>query len=139
MKDVEPNVSQFSVSDLQGKSLWELKDYYEYILQQAKTVKDLNVKFSKVQYTSEDKIIIKTTNILLIELATNMLEYWTDVQSDDPKGLSKKMAYPEQISYDVFNIMKIAYLPEFIPSLSQTEMFKNEKMLNRLFFDGFLP
>jgi hypothetical protein len=75
MKDVEPNVSQFSVSDLQGKSLWELKDYYEYILQQAKTVKDLNVKFSKVQYTSEDKIIIKTTNILLIELATNMLEY----------------------------------------------------------------
>jgi hypothetical protein len=49
------------------------------------------------------------------------------------------MAYPEQISYDVFNIMKIAYLPEFIPSLSQTEMFKNEKMLNRLFFDGFLP
>lgn len=75
MKDVEPNISQFSVSDLQGKSLWELKDYYEYILQQAKTVKDLTVKFSKVQYTSEDKIIIKTTNILLIELATNMLEY----------------------------------------------------------------
>lgn len=63
-----------------------------------------------------------------------MFVYGTDEIVARPRQI-----HPENLYYDVFNIMKIAYIPEFIPKIHQTELFRNDKMLNRLLYDGLLP
>lgn len=39
----------------------------------------------------------------------------------------------------VFQALKLTTLPEYLPDVSQSYLLKNEKIMNRIMYDGFLP